>query len=139
RLVDVGNVVTPQERAPLLSIQRLDPIYAEFAIPEGELPRVRRSLHEGPVTVEVRSPDDPELLKKGDLSFVDNAVQSGTGTVTLRALLPNEDRRVWPGQFLRVRLILGVLRGALLIPSGAQQVGQAGPYVYVVKPDSTVE
>jgi multidrug efflux system membrane fusion protein len=139
RLVDVGNVVSPSDKAPLLSIQRLDPIYAEFTIAEADLARVRKSLGAGPVAVEVRSPDDPDLMRPGELTFIDNAVQDGTGTVWLRATVPNEDRRLWPGQFVRVRVILEVLRGAVLVPAGAVQVGQAGPFLYVLKADSTVE
>lgn len=139
RLVDVGNVVSPGDRTTLLVIERLDPIYAEFTITESDLARVRESMARGPVTVEVRSPDDPTLARDGVLSFIDNAVQDGTGTVSLRATFPNEDRRLWPGQFVRVRVILDVSKGALLLPAGAAQVGQMGPFVWVVKPDSTVE
>jgi multidrug efflux system membrane fusion protein len=73
------------------------------------------------------------------LTFLDNSVQGSTGTIKLRATLPNADRYFWPGQFVNVRLVLTIAKDAVLVPAQAQQIGQQGPYVYVVKPDSTAE
>ena len=83
--------------------------------------------------------DDSIEPRAGDLYFIDNAVQPGAGTVKARAITPNPDRALWPAQFVRVRLILDILKDAKLVPSSAVQIGQNGPYVFVVKPDSTLD
>ncbi len=138
RLVDVGNVVHANDDTSLLVIQRLDPIYVDFTVPESELQIVRASQAKGALRVEVRLPNDEEA-RVGDLTFVDSAVQEGSGTLGLRATLANADRKLWPGQFVRVRLVLNVLKGAVLAPARAVQISATGPYVYVVKADSTAE
>ena len=145
RLVDVGNVVTAN-MGSLLVIQSLDPIYADFMIPEAQLGNVRANMSNGVLKVQCQVPDgsvstldDAKNLHEGDLSFFDTAVQDGSGTVKLRATMQNSDRYFWPGQFVKVRLILGTQKDAVLVPTLAPQVGQAGPFVYVVKADSTVE
>ena len=143
RQVDLGNLVVAGGAASgtqLLVVQRLDPIYADFTIPEKELASVQRSMAGAALRVEVRLPDDKDAgARQGDLTFLDNAVQNGTGTVRLRATLPNADRHFWPGRFVKVRLVLGTERGAVLVPATAPQVSAKGPFVYVVKPDSTAE
>jgi multidrug efflux system membrane fusion protein len=143
RLVDVGNIVSSGNPgsggAVLLTIQGLDPIYTDFTIAEPDLPLVRRYLGNPNVKVMTRSEDDNMPARAGDLYFIDNAVQPGAGTVKARGVTPNPDRALWPSQFVRVRLILDVLKEAKLVPSGAIQIGQNGPYVFVVKPDSTLE
>jgi multidrug efflux system membrane fusion protein len=139
RLVDVGNVVQANTTS-LLLIQKLDPIYADFTISEGDLPEVRREMERGSLKVLVRIPADPENGgRSGDLTFLDNSVQNGSGTVGLRATIPNADRHFWPGQFVNVRLILSTARGAVLIPNQAAQISQQGPFVYVVKQDNTAD
>ena len=139
RLVDVGNVVQPNSTG-LLLIQRLDPIYADFTITEGDLPQVQRELARGTLQALVRIPSDPpNRAREGKLTFVDNMVQNATGTVNLRATIPNRDHHFWPGQFLDVTLVLATAKGAVLIPNQATQISQQGPYVYVVKPDDTAE
>ncbi len=138
RLVDVGNIVTANSGS-LLTIQRLDPIYADFTVTENDLSAVQREMTGGNLKVEVRLPDEPDRPAAGELTFVDNAVQDATGTVTLRATVPNPEHRFWPGRFVKVRLVLDTLRGAVLVPATAPQVSGQGPFVYVVKPDSTAE
>jgi len=139
RLVDVGNVVQTNTTG-LLVIQRLDPIYADFTITEGDLPEVQRELARGILQARVRLPTDPpDRARQGKLTFVDNAVQNATGTVNLRATVPNADHHFWPGQFVNVTLVLATTKGAVLIPNQATQISQQGPYVYVVKPDGTAE
>lgn len=140
RLVDVGNVVVSNfNPVSMVVIQRIDPIYVDFSIPEASLARVRSFIASGKLKVEVRSADAPDRVHVGELSFFDNAVQQGTGTIKLRALVPNAERALWPGQFAKVRLILTTLKDSVLVPSESVQIGQTGPYVYVVKPDSTAE
>jgi multidrug efflux system membrane fusion protein len=138
RLFDVGNVVTANNSA-LLVIQRLDPIYADFTVPQNDLTAVQRNMTRGTLKVEVRLPDEPENARDGKLSFLDNSVQEGSGTVRLRSTIANGDRRFWPGRFVNVRLILDVHRSAVLIPAEAPQMSAKGSFVYVIKPDSTAE
>jgi len=139
RLVDVGNVVQPNASS-LLSIQRLDPIYATFTVTEQDLGDVQKQMAHGMLKALVRLPSDTEQsARAGKVEFLDNAVQNGTGTVNLRATLQNSDRHFWPGQFVDVKLVLATEKGAVLIPNQAAQLSQKGSYVYVVKDDDTAE
>jgi membrane fusion protein, multidrug efflux system len=139
RLVDVGNVVQANSTS-LLSIQRLDPIYATFTITEGDLPAVQKQMSRGLLNAAVRLPSDLESAARiGRVEFLDNAVQNGTGTVNLRATMSNPDHHFWPGQFVDVKLILSTDKNAVLIPNQATQISQKGPFVYVVKGDDTAE
>ena len=139
RLVDIGNVVQTNTTA-LLLIQRLDPIYADFTITERDLPEVQKQMARGNLDARVRLPSDgDEGVRTGKVTFLDNAVQNATGTVNLRATIPNPDHHFWPGQFVNVRLVLATDKGAVMIPSEATQISQKGPFVYVVKPDQTAE
>src|SRR5579864_134642 len=118
RMVDIGNVVTANNTA-LLSIQRMDPIYADFTTNETDFSEVKRNAAKGTLRVEVRLPDEPDKPVVGQLTFLDNTVQSSSGTVMLRATAPNGDHRLWPGQFVNVRLVLATLSGAVLVPAAA--------------------
>jgi multidrug efflux system membrane fusion protein len=138
RLVDPGNVVTANSGS-LLLIQRLDPIYADFTVTENDLTAVQRNMARGTLRVEVRLPDEPERPLAGDLTFLDNAVQETTGTVRLRATIHNRERRLWPGRFVKVRLVLATDPGAVLVPVAAPQLSAQGPFVYVVSQDSTAQ
>lgn len=138
RLIDVGNTVTANTTA-LLVIQRMDPIYADFNLTEAELGVVRKKMAERTLKVEVRVPDEAGDPHVGELTFVDNAVHQGTGTVLLRATIPNTDRRLWPGRFVKVRLILDTLKDAVLIPAQAPQISAQGTFVYVVTEDLKAE
>lgn len=139
RLVDVGNVVQANTTA-LLSIQRIDPIYANFTITERDLPEVQKQMSRGILKALVRLSGDPESAARlGRVEFLDNSVQNTTGTVNLRATVSNADRHFWPGQFVNVKLVLSMEKAALLIPSQATQISQRGPYVYVIKPDNSAE
>jgi len=139
RLVDVGNVVQPNSTG-LLLIQRLNPIYADFTVTERQLPEVRQMLSHGALLALVRLPVDPQnLAESGKVTFLDNTVQNSTGTVFLRATLPNSGHHFWPGQFVNVRLVLSTMKNAVLIPNQATQLSQTGPFVYVVKPDGTAD
>ena len=142
RLVDVGNIVAGGNGgggAVLLTIQGMDPIYTDFTVAEPDLPLVRRYLGRDHLKVLTDAEDDDLPPREGELSFIDNSLQPGAGTVKARGVTPNPDRALWPSQFVRVRLILDTLKNAKLVPSGAVQIGQNGPYVFVVKPDSTLD
>jgi len=138
RLVDVGNVVTANS-STLLNIERLDPIYADFTVTENDFSDVQRHTSRGTLKVEVRLPDELDKPLTGQLTFLDNAVQSASGTVLLRATVPNSGHRLWPGRFVNVRLILAKIPGAVLVPAATPQDSAKGPFVYVVKEDSTAE
>jgi membrane fusion protein, multidrug efflux system len=139
RLVDVGNVVQANSTA-LLSIQRNDPIYANFTVTERDLPEVQKQITHRTLKALIWLPTDTaNEARTGIVEFLDNTVQNGTGTVNLRATIPNGDRHFWPGQFVNVRLVLGTDQGAVLIPSEATQISQKGPFVFVVKSDDTAE
>jgi multidrug efflux system membrane fusion protein len=138
RLVDAGNVVQANTTA-LLLIQRLDPIYGDFTITERDLPQVQAQMASGKLEAKVRLPSDPTSSERaGAVTFLDNAVQAGTGTVNLRATIPNRDHHFWPGQFIQVQLVLATQK-AVLIPDQATQISQKGPFVYVIKSDDTAE
>ena len=138
RNVDVGNLVGPSSPA-LVTIQGLDPIYTDFTVAENDLPLVRKYLGGPNVKVETYLADRSIAPRIGELYFIDNAVQPGSGTVKARGVTPNPDRALWPMEFVRVRFILDILSNATLVPSQAVQISQSGPFVFVVKPDNTVE
>jgi multidrug efflux system membrane fusion protein len=138
RNVDVGNLVGPGT-PPLVTIQGLDPIYTDFTVAETDLALVRKYLGSPNLKVQTWSPDDNIPPRIGELYFIDNAVQPGSGTVKARAVTPNPDRALWPSEFVRVRFILDTLKDATLVPSQAVQISQSGPFVFIVKPDNTVE
>ena len=144
RQVDVGNTAMSGSNgggggAILVSIDNLDPIYTDFTIAEPDLPLVRRYLGGANVRVLTDAADDNVPPREGSLYFIANTLQPGTGTVQARAVTPNPDRALWPSQFVHVRLVLDQLTGAKLVPTGAVQIGQNGPYVFVVKGDSTLD
>jgi multidrug efflux system membrane fusion protein len=138
RLVDIGNVVTANTTT-LLTIERMDPIYADFTVTENEFPEVKRNADKRSLKVEVRLPDEPDKPSNGELTFLDNSVQPSSGTVMLRATVPNSGHNLWPGQFVNVRLVLATLPKAVLVPASATQDSAKGPFVYVVKEDSSAE
>jgi multidrug efflux system membrane fusion protein len=138
-LVYEGNLVKANDLTSLVTITQATPIYVTFAVPEGELGKVNRARAAGPVRVEAALPSDDTHPLGGVLTFVDNAVDTTTGTIRLKATFENAERRLWPGQFVKVTVTTGVEANALVVPSQAVQTGQDGPYVYVVKDDLTVE
>jgi multidrug efflux system membrane fusion protein len=138
-----GNLVksndTTQQAVPLVTITQLRPIYVTFTVPERHLTRIRTAVASERLPVIVTVPDQPQTPIIGALTFVDNQVDAATGTISLKATFANDDARLWPGQFVKITLTLGVQANALVVPSAAIQIGQNGPYVFVIKPDSTVE
>jgi multidrug efflux system membrane fusion protein len=138
RNVDIGNLVGPSTGS-LVAIQGLDPIYTDFTVAETDLALVRKYLGGPNVKVQTYSPDEKIPPRIGDLYFIDNAVQPGSGTVKARAVTPNPDRGLWPSEFVRVRFILETIKDARLVPSQAVQISQSGPFIFVLKPDNTVD
>lgn len=137
-IVHQGNVVKSNDIA-MVVINQVIPIYVNFAVPEQYLPEIRRYMALGKVKVEAIPADATEPPSQGVLTFIDNAVDSTTGTIKLKATYVNSDRRLWPGQFVNVVVTLASQPNAIVVPNEAVQSGQQGPYVFVVKPDLTAE
>lgn len=137
-LLDQGNVVKENADTPMVTIDRIQPIYASFSVPERNLHDIKERMARGPLKATVTVPDSP-VRAEGRLSFVDNAVDSSTGTIALKASFQNSDRKLWPGQFVTVTLRLSILKDAVVVPTEAILTGQKGRYVFVVKKDSTAE
>ena len=135
RTVDVGNIIKAVDMQPMVMINQVHPIYVGFSIPEQQLPLVKKYLNDTEkMKVEAIIPGDPGLPATGELTFIDNAIDATTGTILLKGAFPNDDRRLWPGQYVNVVLTLTRQPNALVIPSVAVQTGQQGQYVFVLKP-----
>lgn len=135
-----GNIMKENDNErPMVTLNQVSPIYVSFAVPERYLPEINRHLEAGTLEVLARVQGDEKNPVSGQLSFVDNAVNTETGTIQLKATFSNDARTLWPGQFANVVLTLTTQAGAVVVPSQAVQTGQQGQYVFVVKPDSTVE
>jgi membrane fusion protein, multidrug efflux system len=137
-MVHEGNLVRANDATPLIVINQISPIYVSFGIPEGQLPDLKRYLAQGSVAVEAAPPGET-TSSKGRITFIDNAVDATTGQIKIKASFPNEDRQLWPGQFVNVTVTLKVEANAVVVPTAAVQNGQQGNYVFVLKPDKTVE
>jgi len=138
-LVNEGNLVRVNDGTPLVVINQITPINVIFSVPEQHLADLRRYMAARKLKVEARFASDDGRPEQGTLAFVDNAVDRTTGTIKLKAEFGNGQRRLLPGQFINVVLILTTQSEAVVIPSEAVQVGQEGQHVFVVKPDKTVE
>lgn len=136
-LVHLGNVVKANDDKPLVVINQVEPVYVSFAIPEKEFVEVKRRSADTRLQV-VATPQGGKT-ETGEMTFLDNAVDSTTGTIIVKALFPNLDRALWPGQYVNVSMTLKVDEDAPVAPIEAIQTGQAGSYVFLVKPDQTVE
>ncbi len=138
-LVHEGNLVKANSDSALVVINRIHPIDIRFSVPEARLPGIRAAMREGSLHVEALPQHDGSEPVEGKLTFVDNAVDTATGTIMLKASFDNRDSRLWPGQFVDVVLTLGIQKDAVVVPSQAVVRSQSGQYAYVVKDDSTVE
>jgi len=136
-LLQRGNMIKANDTNSLVVINQVSPIYVEFAVPERYLPAIRKYMAARPLTVQAAVEGDEKAVASGTLSFIDNSVDTATGTIKLKATFANRDRTLWPGQFVRVRLFLAEQENALVVPSQAVQNGPEGNYVFVVKPDLT--
>ena len=137
-MVNAGNLVRANDQAPLVVINQITPIYVSFGMPEPLLPELRRYMARGTLRVEAR-PTNGDGLATGTVTFIDNAVDQTTGTIKVKGTFPNADRQLWPGQFVNVVVRLMTETEALVVPSLAVQTGPDGSYVYLVKPDQTVD
>jgi multidrug efflux system membrane fusion protein len=133
-----GNIAKMNDTV-LVVINQVHPIYVIFAVPEQYLNEVREYQARGALAVEAQVPSDQRTPAVGQLVFIDNAVDTATGTIKMRATFPNADDRLWPGQFVNVVMRLSMKSNATVVPSQAVQTGPVGKYVFVVKPDSTAD
>jgi multidrug efflux system membrane fusion protein len=138
-LVDPGNLVRANADDPLVVIHKVAPIFVNFSVPEQHLGEIRRASTSRKLPVRVSVQDQPDRSALGQVIVIDNAVDSTTGTIKLKASLPNTDAFLWPGQFVNVALALDTISNATVVPSEAVQAGQQGQFIYVVKGDDTVE
>ncbi len=139
RLVDLGNIVTANDGPTLVNIKTIDSLYVDFTIPETSLGAVRDSMKQEKLKVEIDVEGSNIPSHHGELELLDNSVDNTTGTVLLRAIVSNKDRALWAGQFVNLRLILGMTKDAVLVPYEAVQSGQDGPYLFVVTADNKAD
>jgi multidrug efflux system membrane fusion protein len=136
--VKKGNVVKAPDDV-LVTITQVHPIYVGFSVPERQLHTVRQQLKKEKLTVKAYAPGDTNRVSNGVLTFIDNTVDTNTGTILLKATFPNTNNWLWPGQFVQAELTLSIQKNAIVVPTQAVQTGQNGEYIFVLKPDSTVE
>ena len=139
RQVDPGNLVHANDLSGIMTITQVRPIAVVFTLPQRNLPAILEEMAKGPLQVAARANDDQQELAQGTLLTPDNAIDAATGTIRLKATFPNEQDRLWPGQFVEARLLLRTEKQVVAVPSQAVQHGQDNLYVYVVKPNSTVQ
>jgi membrane fusion protein, multidrug efflux system len=139
KLVDKGNLVHANDNAPLVTITEVKPIFVSFTLPQETLDDVRENHKGSPLVVYAYSGDGKKQLAEGKLTLIDNSIDQSTGTVHLKARFDNDDERLWPGQFVSLRVVLSTRRNIATVPSQTVQDGPDGHYAYIIKPDNTVE
>jgi multidrug efflux system membrane fusion protein len=131
--VKQGNLVSANAATSLVVINATQPVLVSFSVPQQELQKIREQQRKAPLNVEVRRGGKAEILATGTLAFIDNTVDTQTGTIRMKARIPNQDEIIWPGELVELRLILEVQTDALVIPESALQPGQNGAFVYIVE------
>jgi multidrug efflux system membrane fusion protein len=139
RQIDAGNIVHATDANGLVVLTQLQPISVLFTLPEENLPDVSREMQQGPLPALAMTGDEKTELDRGTLTLIDNQIDPTTGTMRLKATFPNPNHSLWPGQFVKVKLLLRTQHNALTVPSTAVQRGAQGLFAYVIKPDATVE
>jgi multidrug efflux system membrane fusion protein len=137
--VHPGNLVRATDTTPIVTINKITPVYVSFSVPEAMLPDLKRYMARGKLAVTALPPNDTGAPATGLINFIDNAVDQTTGQIKVKGTFPNTDRRLWPGQYVNVSVTLSTEPNAIVVPSLAVQTGQQGTYVFVVKPDQTVD
>jgi len=139
RQIDVGNIIHTNDANPLTVLTQIKPCTVIFTLPQDDLGPVREAMLQGAVSVLAFDQDDKLQLAQGHLLLINNQIDQATSTIQLKAEFPNDDEHLWPGQFVRIRLLISIRKDAITIPTVAVQRGPSGLYAWVVKPDSTVE
>ena len=139
RLVDQGNIVHASDPGGIVTVTQLRPISVVFTLPEDVVPQLLKAMAASPPPVAVFSRDGKETLDQGQLTLLDNQIDQTTGTIRLKATLPNQAGLLWPGQFINVQVLVETRQQAVTVPAPAVLRGQRGAYAYVVKDDHSVE
>ncbi|TLM67265.1 MAG: efflux RND transporter periplasmic adaptor subunit [Deltaproteobacteria bacterium] len=138
-MAHAGDLVTAGGSQPLVVIHQVEPIDVSFTLPEKELARIRSVMQKGTLAVTALLPGEEQKPESGELTFIDNAVDTRTGTIRLKASFANAARRLWPGQFVTAVITLATFDNATVVPAAAVQTGQKGTYLYVARSDGTAE
>jgi multidrug efflux system membrane fusion protein len=138
RRVDIGNILQPSTAAPIVTITQVQPISVVFTLPQSDIPAVQKAMTQGTLTAIAYGQDDHTELGRGTLLLVNNTINTASGTAELKATFQNENRALWPGEFVNVRLVVGTRHGGISVPLSALQQGQNGSFVYAVQSDDTV-
>lgn len=139
RLIDKGNLLHASDNTVLVTITEVKPIFVSFTLPQETLDEIREYQEKAPLAVRAYSGDGATLLSEGKLTLIDNSIDQSTGTIHLKARFDNQDERLWPGEFVSLRVVLKVLPKVATVPSQTIEEGPDGRYAYVIKPDDTVE
>jgi len=139
RLVDVGNIVHASDSNGIVTITQLKPISVLFTLPQQQLDQINQEAAKGQLKVLAVDRDNTKPLSEGLLAVVNNQIDQTTGTIQLKATFPNEDQKLWPGQFVNARLLVTTRKDGLVVPASVIQRGPNGSFAYVIKPDQTVE
>src|SRR5262249_31951480 len=135
----LGNSVRANDLIPLVTINQIKPIYAAFSVPQRYLAELQDAMTAGPIKVTAAIPGNDRPPQEGQVSFIENAVDPATNTVSVKASFSNVEERLWPGQFVSVVVTLRVDPNAIVVPAESVQEGQNGAFVFVIRPDMTVE
>lgn len=136
--IQPGNLVKANE-LPIVTVNQISPISVSFSLPEKRLAEVKRAIASGKVKLEAAIPGEVALSETGSVNFLDNAINPATGTIRLKGIFTNKNRKLWPGQFTDIIITLSDRQNAVVVPTTAIQSGQQGEYVFIVKADSSVE
>lgn len=139
KLVDVGNMVRATEGTSLVTLAQLKPILVSFTLPQEHQNKLREKQARAPLEVLAYGEDNKTLLATGKLTLIDNVIEQTTGTIRLKATFDNTDERLWPGEFINVRVVLNTRKAVPTVPAQTVQEGPSGRYAYVIKDDETVE
>lgn len=135
-LVNEGSLIKANDDKPMVVINKIQPVYVSFSVPENNLPEIKKYMASGKLNVEASVSKEDKRPEKGVLTFVDNTVDTATGTIRLKAAFDNKGRALWPGQFVNVQITLATIHDAVVVPSQAVQTGQQGQFVFVIKADT---
>ncbi|MBI4681716.1 MAG: efflux RND transporter periplasmic adaptor subunit [Nitrospirae bacterium] len=138
-LANQGNLIKANDDKPMVVINQVQPVYAAFSVPEQNLADIKKYTAGGKLRVEAFTSNEDRNAEEGVLTFIDNTVDTATGTIKLKATFSNKDKRLWPGQFVNISITLASYSDAVVVPSQAVQTGQKGQYIFIVKDDLTVE
>jgi multidrug efflux system membrane fusion protein len=139
RLVDIGNIVHAADNIALVNITQLKPIFVSFTLPQGNLDEIRPEQRAAPLEVDALGSDGQTVLGQGRLTLIDNMIDQATGTIHLKATFPNPDERLWPGEFVNLRVVLRMQNNVATVPAQTVQDGPDGHYVYIIDKDDNAQ